>query len=319
MGLWTAYTAARSAYDKAREEIDEAKDFITETEKRRSELVKSLGREGDYERYAETDPQRATASEIVRQGREFLDPESETYQGTYRRLTEPAEEAIQEGVTYASRALAADVRAADAEQIRVGDMRGAGRNPVAERQLTSRLRERAGFEHAQIQTRGAQNVAEIRAQASEWMEQYSRAFAADSVRFANEFADMQPYMREAYVNGVLGTFEARANTFVNEAAMEREFAGLYANVREMRNARRQEKTMGIISGVLTIASIGLGGWLGGGVGATLGATIAAPAAGATDFISPSAAGTVRGSMERAAAMQNTGRRITVSPDTNLRT
>lgn len=277
MGLSEYKYWARTFYDRAHGQIDRAIHEREEAEERRNAILRSLGREGDPEYWAERNPQRSTVSEVVRQGREFMDPTSETYQGTYRRLTEDAENAIRHGMEASERTLAADARAAEAEMIRIGDQRGAGRNPVAQSNIRARHFERTGMHRAQIQTEGARDISQIRARASQWLEEYSRTFALNSVKFANEWVNMQPFVREAYVGALEEAFFARAQLYENMAHQQFQFGQLDAQIESAEAQRRNDLIMGIVGGVLSVASLGVGALVSAPALGALGSTLASTA------------------------------------------
>lgn len=230
---------------------DRAAELKQEADAFASQFRDDLGEAGQGLSFAE-DPEFAAKAglsspiaqitgELVRQGRAFLDPESEESQRLKRTMTEGAE-----------RSIAAQSRQAQRQMRDFGLQRGAARTPGRAATMAQRVAEDEARQRADQYTKI--NV---------WFEEFSRSFAGDTVKFARDFLQNAGGIREQY-QGALDNLTALAMNFANASA-ER-----HASFAEMENANeqmRKEFQREMIGAAVAIATIGLGGAAGGFVGA----------------------------------------------------
>ena len=121
-------------------------------------------------------PLAQTAGTLVRQGREFLDPNSETSLRYKASLT-----------TNAQRSITASERGALRRGRDLGLARGAARNAYADRAFDQRVREGSAFQRAQVETEAARAF-----------EDFSRGFAERTAAFGQAFLANQSGIREQF-------------------------------------------------------------------------------------------------------------------------
>lgn len=238
-------------------------------------------------------PSARTVGELVHQGEEFLDPESETSQRFKEALTEggldaidASEQAALAQITAAEevarRNLAAERRGAGRLIDDIGASQGAARNLTAEAHVAARTAERFGAERANIaleagaaraEAVGEAGVArgELIAASDRYFEEFSRSFAANTVAFAQAWAEGQPGVNEQFQNA-MDNLTTAAATFANEAATR--FADFY-KFDEALDAQQDENMMGLITSAVglvlgagtSLLTGGMSGLLMGGAGA----------------------------------------------------
>ena len=186
-----------------------------------------------------------TVGSFVKQGREFMDPESETSRDFKSNLIDPARRQIN--------------RAERATQRRTLDLarsRGGARNIAAEQAVTARARESFGAARADVVSH-----------ANQYFETFSRDFAAKSVALSQAFIDDQPGVRDEYLNA-MQSIRFAGSEYANVIA-QREYAAL---VRDASQADEGTSGIGAVIGGVLGAVIGT--YAGGqtALGASLGAS-----------------------------------------------
>lgn len=165
---------------------------------------------------AASSPMFKTASELVRQGREFLDPESETSQRYKRALTEPG-----------MRALAMGERAAQRQSRDFALAQGGAMNPLARMQAGQTAERDFAAQRAQLLSNAALQY-----------ENFSRSFAADAVNFGQAFLQNQSGVREAFQGAQDALHVSTAGLFDNAAARGIELMKIEAAEDAARDARQ---------------------------------------------------------------------------------
>lgn len=185
-------------------------------------------------------PMAQTVGGLVLQGREFLDPESETSTRFKRSLTEGGE-----------RAIAAESRGAQRSARDAMLARGSARNPYAEQAVAARTAE--GFATAR---------ADLHSEANQYFESFSRQFAMDTTNFAQSWLRNQGELRTEH--------QAALNDLANQSV------GLRMRSSEMswemaRESQRQQgsgtgQAIGQIAGMIIAGALT---WWAGGSGAAI--------------------------------------------------
>lgn len=184
-------------------------------------------------------PMAQTVGEVVFQGREFLDPESDTSQRFRRSLTEEAERAITTETRQAARSM---------RDLSLG--RGAARSAMAERAFAERTAEDA-----------ARARADVYSQASQFFETYSRDFAINSVGFAQAYLQNQAGIRDSFVSSIT-SLQTQASSFATGLAqLHAQFAAEDAAADAARKDYQRQALMAVGSIVLGAITGGIAGFL----------------------------------------------------------
>lgn len=209
-----------------------------------------------------------TTGEIVRQGREFLDPNSETSERFISSLRDPALEALELSERVALRDIEAEERGVSRSARDIALGRSGGRNPYAALQAETRAREMLQSEHAQVRETFGAARANIVATAQQSFETFSRAFAMDAVAFGQSWleGDLALDFQASVDNLRLASSEVLLAT----AQMNQRFAEM---AEQASIARRQQwmDVAGTVAGIALAAVTGGIGGLGIGQSAVTGA------------------------------------------------
>lgn len=196
-------------------------------------------------------PLARQTGELVKQGREFLDPESETSTRFKRSLT-----------TNAQRSIAAEERDSLRRSRDIGLSRGAGRNPYNERAVDARTRERFASERAAVET-----------EAARFFEDFSRRFSQQTVQLGQAFLQNQGGIRNEFQSS-LDALSTTSSQLANAAADRFEAARARDEAREDSRTEFQRELIGTGVGVLTSAiGAAIGGSVGGVQGAQVGSSV----------------------------------------------
>jgi hypothetical protein len=192
-------------------------------------------------------PMAKTAGQLVKQGREFLDPESETSRGYRQSLTEGAQ-----------RSIAAESRSAQRQARDFGLMRGSARSPG-----------QAAHVGAAIKRDFAQQRAQVETQAAQQYEAFSRQFAADSVSFGQAFLQNQSFVREPFQAARDNLLTSGAELANRTADRSLKFSGESAERHAKSKARTMSIVTSVVGAVVGIATMGVGLAVGGAAGTAL--------------------------------------------------
>lgn len=201
-------------------------------------------------------PMARTLGALVKQGREFLDPESETSLRYKRSLTEGAE-----------RAIASESRQAQRAQRDIGLQYGAGRSAMQERSIAARTQEAFARERAQVYTT-----------ANAQFEQFSRKFAASSVQLGQAWLQNQGGIREQYQGAMDQLTSTAVNVSIEASRRHAVFSARSGARAAASKAAQRARIIAIGTAVLggaagfMAAGAGLMGGASGMAGATIGAS-----------------------------------------------
>jgi len=224
-------------------------------------------------------PMAQTVGELVKQGGEFLDPDSETSKRFKESLTEGAIEQIDFGERSALRGVVQERRQAERQFRDIGLSRGAGRSPYSERAVSARLGERFAVTQADIREQAAAERAGVISEANQVFEQFSREFARNSAAFGQAFLQNQAGIREQF-QGAMDQLTAASigalDQFISASQRSSELnRALGEQQREIKQAQNSAIGSLAIGGALLVAAP----FAGAAVGAALGGGAAATAAG----------------------------------------
>lgn len=198
-------------------------------------------------------PMGMTTGELVRQGREFLDPDSETSERFISSLRDPALAALDLSERTALRDIEAEQRGVSRSARDLALSRGSGRNPYAALQAETRARELFQTEHAQVRETYGAAKANVEATAAQTFETFSRAFAMDATAFGQAWleGDLALDFQGAVDNLRLASSEVLLAT----AQMNQQFAAM---AEQASLARRQQwvDIAGAVAGIAAAAITG---------------------------------------------------------------
>jgi len=226
-----------------------------------------------------SNPMAQTVGKLVKQGGEFLDPDSETSKRFKESLTEGAIEQIDFGERSALRGVVQERRQAERQFRDIGLSRGAGRSPYSERAVSARLGERFAVTQADIREQAAAERAGVISEANQVFEQFSREFARNSAAFGQAFLQNQAGIREQF-QGAMDQLTAASigalDQFISASQRSSELnRALGEQQREIKQAQNSAIGSLAIGGALLVAAP----FAGAAVGAALGGGAAATAAG----------------------------------------
>ncbi len=198
-------------------------------------------------------PMAQTAGQIVKEGREILDPESATSQRFMRSLTEGGE-----------RAIAASSRGMERQARTAALGAGGARRFGAEQAIAQRGQEQLATQRAQLHT-----------QAGAAYEQYRTDFAKDAVRFGQEFVSGS-IVRDQHTQMMANLKMASA-----QATMQRAQSTMaYDAARQARRGASKAARTAMLSTAIGAAGTLIGAVAGGPIGAAIGGKIGGMAGGA---------------------------------------
>jgi len=204
-------------------------------------------------------PMARTVGGLVKQGREFLDPRSETSQRFKESLTQGPIEQVDLGERRAERTIAGEQRQFQRTSRDIGLSRGAARNFMAERSILARAGERFATARADVHEQAAAERAQIFGDAARTFETFSRQFAADTAKFGQAFLQNQGGIREQF-QGAVDQLQL-AGVKLADA-----FAARHEDLYKAEAARGQAKQAARRELFTKIATVGLG-LATGGIGA----------------------------------------------------
>lgn len=213
-------------------------------------------------------PLAQSMGEMVHQGREFLDRDSETSREFRASLRDPALEAIEGERKLGERGLASERRGALRQQRDVGLSRGAGRRATAEVALGRRTAERFGTARADLNLKSGIAKAKVIADTNRFFEEYSREFASNSIAMADAWLDNRSGVREQFHNSMDRLAAASAEISQNNAQRHLQFM---VESEENHNAevnRNISLATTVVAAALAVTGVGFAalGAVGGGLG-----------------------------------------------------
>lgn len=179
-------------------------------------------------------PMARAAGQIAKEGREFLDRDSETSRRFRENLTRGAEETLQRGAARTKREAAREVRD-------LGRSQGGLRNVAREQAVTQAFEER-------LEGDTAGRIAAMDQQADQYFESVRTSMARDAIGYARAFIEGSPEVRDTYVQ--------------NMAQMKFQAAGISMQFAQMAQQAEMAQQGGGLEGLLGQLAGGLGGSVG---------------------------------------------------------
>ena len=287
---WLAYQQYQNQVkwtQEAQQQVAFARQSISEKEAYRHTMESLLGTDEQVAGRLEVtgDPLRTqqlrspvarTVGEVLRQGREILDPDSPTSRRFFENVRDAPLRSIELQRQQARRALATEERQAIGQMQDVSRSQPAARAPFAERALVSRTREQFAQRAADVEVQAGIGAADIEARAGAMYEQFSRALATDAVGLAESWLDSTSFIRNEYVSAIANTYlaatqalTASAQTAGNAFATVASAAIQADTARKLARQKRKSTLINLaLQAGLMAASAGAGAVLGPAVGLT---------------------------------------------------
>lgn len=187
--------------------------------------------------------------------KELQDPNSAEYQRTRGLLLDPSTEIIKANETAAERAIASE-RSEMERQIRnQAGASGIGFSPAQQMAQRAAVANDAARARAEAYTTTGAQRAALTLQVNQFMQNFTEAFATNSVGFANAWVDGRAGVRDTYVAGIN---EIQAAGVQLADSWAKTFYADYQQLREQDKAKkalRREMVPGILTGTLAAASI----------------------------------------------------------------
>jgi hypothetical protein len=229
----------------------------------------------------------------VRRAGELGDPNSKSYRDLYSSLTDPGVTEIEGGYTKAARTIARGLEGTEREARDMAAGRGAGRNPLGEMNLMSRIHEAANTELANARLDADIAKSRLFADSTKFMITYGDEFRRNTVQYAQDWINGAPYVRDGYVQAQQNMAQFSAQIFQQRAQSE---AAIAATEQARGDARAAYYRNLIIAAGTVVASMGVGAIAGAGF---LGASAASAVGGSA------AAGAITGAEVSTGAMAGT--------------
>lgn len=314
--------AAQTLADEANAILDQAQAAAAEGDFARAEQLRAQAKErigtlhGAVQVYGKpyaavpfafnliTDPRQAalakattTEGRIVgrrlQQALELQDTGSEEFQRRREMLFDPYQDIIQEGVTQAERAIAAERRQAEAD-LRTGvaaGLGGAGRQVYAERSARRDIADRTAQTRAGVYTTAAQQRAAGLLETNQFLLEFADSFSARSVELAQAWVAGGAGIRDN-VNNALD----RIDLFQSQQAFDafkiyhQEYLEKYRVAQSKEAFRRKILTQALLTlggaalGGIAGPALGIGAAAGAQIGGQLGGQAAGGGGGGADYL-----------------------------------
>jgi hypothetical protein len=216
----------------------------------------------------------------VQRAQGLSDRESPVYKEFYGALTEPSIEAIEGGVTKGERNIAQELAQSRRDIQQFGAVRGSGRSVGTEQALMSRVNEAAMGQLANMKLDAGIARSEVLGTATTWLTTYSDNFRRDSVKFAREYVNGSPFVRDGYTQAMTSINNYASELFTN-------FSQYHGELADIASAQDKARKVGYTKLAIAGLSVLIGGFIGFGA--------AAAGAGLSGALSGAATGAAVGS------------------------
>ncbi len=170
-------------------------------------------------------PTAQTVGKLVQDANQLLTDEGrERFLG---RITDPYNEAIDEGERRQQRDLAGEYRSAQRSMRDFGLARGSARSANDMAAIAGRVGERFGTASAQIRSQAAAQKAQVMGEAAKQYEGFSRQWSADVAKFAQAWVQNSEGVRDSYGQSMIAlagmrsdAFQALSGTLIQNAQLD---------------------------------------------------------------------------------------------------